>query len=162
MFSKLFYLGVTNGATPYANIMNWLHQEVFFYLVVICIFVLVLMIEIIKDFWFKVKYPKNKKDLVKRETIMKGINFTHSSKLEIIWTIFPSLVLYAIAFPSLDMLYVMDQVLAWGLCLKVTGHQWYWSYEVIGQILYRPIIKPTFIEMYGEWFERIKEARAKK
>jgi cytochrome c oxidase subunit 2 len=155
--SKLFYLGVTNGATPYANVMNWLHQEVFFYLVIICIFVLVLMIEIIRDFWFKIKYPLNNKDIKSRDLIISGIDYTHSSKLEVVWTMFPSLVLYAIAFPSLDMLYLMDQVLAWGVYLKVIGHQWYWSYEVVGKVKYNPSI---IIELFNEWYEKNRAHRA--
>jgi len=134
MFEKLFYLGTTDSATPYSNVMNWLHQEVFFYLVLICVFVLVLMVELISDFWFRFRFPFKIDDVLNRITVLNGVSYTHSSVLEVVWTMFPSLILFAIAFPSLDMLYILDQVAAWGLCLKVTGHQWYWSYEVIGEL----------------------------
>ena len=34
-----------------------------------------------------------------------------------------------IAFPSLRLLYIIDEVGAPGLTMKAVGHQWYWSYE---------------------------------
>ena len=56
-------------------------------------------------------------------------NFTHSTKLEIIWTVVPALVLMVIAIPSFALLYSMDEMLDPAITLKVIGHQWYWSYE---------------------------------
>lgn len=55
--------------------------------------------------------------------------WTHNSKLEIAWTTVPVLILVAIAFPSFDLLYFMDRTKESELTVKVTGHQWYWSYE---------------------------------
>uniref|UniRef100_UPI00315DF2B7 cytochrome c oxidase subunit II n=1 Tax=Madrepora porcellana TaxID=3134087 RepID=UPI00315DF2B7 len=49
--------------------------------------------------------------------------------LEIVWTIFPAIILIFIALPSLKLLYLMDEVVAPVLTIKVVGHQWYWSYE---------------------------------
>jgi cytochrome c oxidase subunit 2 len=40
-----------------------------------------------------------------------------------------SLILIAIAFPSFRLLYLLDEVTSPTITLKVTGHQWYWSYE---------------------------------
>ena len=50
--------------------------------------------------------------------------------LELVWTITPAFVLIAIAFPSFKLLYMMDEVIAPSLTVKVVGHQWYWSYEM--------------------------------
>ena len=50
-------------------------------------------------------------------------------EIEIVWTVFPALVLFFIAFPSLRLLYLLDEVMVPTLTLKVVGHQWYWSYE---------------------------------
>nr|YP_008378732.1 cytochrome c oxidase subunit II [Appalachioria falcifera]AFR77029.1 cytochrome c oxidase subunit II [Appalachioria falcifera] len=50
-------------------------------------------------------------------------------EIEIIWTVFPAVVLIFIAFPSLRLLYLLDEVSSPGLTLSVLGHQWYWSYE---------------------------------
>jgi cytochrome c oxidase subunit 2 len=55
--------------------------------------------------------------------------FTHSTPLEIIWTIIPAVVLMVIAVPSFALLYSLDEMVEPGLTLKVIGHQWYWSYE---------------------------------
>jgi heme/copper-type cytochrome/quinol oxidase subunit 2 len=55
---------------------------------------------------------------------------THAPRLEIIWTIFPSFILLAIAIPSLILLYQLDNVEPISLCIKVIGHQWYWTYEI--------------------------------
>jgi len=50
-------------------------------------------------------------------------------EIEVIWTMFPALVLIFIALPSLRLLYLLDEVNNPSLRLKVIGHQWYWSYE---------------------------------
>jgi len=55
---------------------------------------------------------------------------THAPRLEIVWTIFPSFILLAIAIPSLILLYQLDNVEPISLCIKVIGHQWYWTYEI--------------------------------
>ena len=55
---------------------------------------------------------------------------THNAKLEIIWTLLPCLILIGIALISFPLLYYSDRVpTKVDLTLKVTGHQWYWSYE---------------------------------
>jgi cytochrome c oxidase subunit 2 len=56
-------------------------------------------------------------------------NFTHSTTLEIVWTIIPAIILMVIAVPSFALLYSMDEMLDPAITLKVVGHQWYWSYE---------------------------------
>jgi len=53
----------------------------------------------------------------------------HGTLLELIWTISPAIVLIAIAFPSFRLLYLLDEVISPTITIKVTGHQWYWSYE---------------------------------
>jgi cytochrome c oxidase subunit 2 len=49
--------------------------------------------------------------------------------IEIIWTVFPALILITIALPSLRLLYLIDEVTEPALTLKAIGHQWYWRYE---------------------------------
>lgn len=49
--------------------------------------------------------------------------------IEIIWTILPALILLFIAFPSLHLLYLLDEINSPSLTIKVLGHQWYWGYE---------------------------------
>nr|YP_003457272.1 cytochrome c oxidase subunit II [Holothuria forskali]CBH40181.1 cytochrome oxidase subunit II [Holothuria forskali] len=55
--------------------------------------------------------------------------FLEGQELETIWTIVPAFVLIFIAFPSLQLLYLMDEVNNPFLTIKAIGHQWYWSYE---------------------------------
>lgn len=54
---------------------------------------------------------------------------THNFKLEVIWTLIPSLIVLYIAWISFPLLYKIDRMPPPDLTLKVTGHQWYWSYE---------------------------------
>nr|AFV07465.1 cytochrome oxidase subunit II [Phalconomus sp. B sensu Wenzel (1976)] len=53
----------------------------------------------------------------------------HEQSIEIIWTIFPALILLFIAFPSLQLLYLLDEINEPMITLKSIGHQWYWKYE---------------------------------
>nr|YP_011004704.1 cytochrome c oxidase subunit II [Podonevadne trigona]WPT28344.1 cytochrome c oxidase subunit II [Podonevadne trigona] len=49
--------------------------------------------------------------------------------IEIVWTVFPALILIVLALPSLRLLYLIDEVNEPSLTVKAVGHQWYWSYE---------------------------------
>nr|YP_010895095.1 cytochrome c oxidase subunit II [Dorylomorpha alaskensis]WJW73621.1 cytochrome c oxidase subunit II [Dorylomorpha alaskensis] len=53
----------------------------------------------------------------------------HGQTIEMIWTILPAIILLFIAFPSLRLLYLMDEINEPTITLKSIGHQWYWSYE---------------------------------
>nr|UKO33009.1 cytochrome c oxidase subunit II [Stenochironomus sp. 1CZ] len=53
----------------------------------------------------------------------------HSQLIEMIWTILPIFILLFIAFPSLRILYMMDEINDPAISIKSMGHQWYWSYE---------------------------------
>ncbi|HTI88685.1 MAG TPA: cytochrome c oxidase subunit II [Alphaproteobacteria bacterium] len=54
---------------------------------------------------------------------------THNTLIEIIWTVVPIIVLLVIAVPSFKLLYYTDKAAKPDMTLKVTGHQWYWSYQ---------------------------------
>nr|WNS59321.1 cytochrome c oxidase subunit 2 [Cetema sp.] len=53
----------------------------------------------------------------------------HGQTIEMIWTILPAIILLFIAFPSLRLLYLLDEINEPSITLKSIGHQWYWSYE---------------------------------
>ena len=55
----------------------------------------------------------------------------HANKLEIIWTIIPSLILVLIAIPSFSFLFQIERLGNPIYTIKVIGHQWYWSYEFL-------------------------------
>nr|ALO76487.1 cytochrome c oxidase subunit 2 [Mastinocerus sp. MAS01] len=50
--------------------------------------------------------------------------------IELSWTIIPMIILLFIAFPSLQLLYLIDEINFPSLTIKAMGHQWYWSYEM--------------------------------
>nr|YP_009944085.1 cytochrome c oxidase subunit II [Formicarius rufipectus]QOD95929.1 cytochrome c oxidase subunit II [Formicarius rufipectus] len=52
-----------------------------------------------------------------------------AQEVELVWTILPAIVLIMLALPSLQILYMMDEIDEPDLTLKAIGHQWYWTYE---------------------------------
>jgi heme/copper-type cytochrome/quinol oxidase subunit 2 len=70
-------------------------------------------------------------DLKSRETLVldytKGVY--HHTLLEVVWTTLPAIILVIIAIPSFALLYSLEEFVEPGLSIKVTGNQWYWSYE---------------------------------
>lgn len=57
---------------------------------------------------------------------------THNTTLEVIWTVIPVVILISVGIPSLKLLFFMDKTHEPDMTLKVSGHQWYWSYEYPG------------------------------
>ena len=54
---------------------------------------------------------------------------SHNTVIEMLWTVLPVLILVIIAIPSFKLMYYMDRVPNPDMTIKVTGHQWYWTYE---------------------------------
>lgn len=53
--------------------------------------------------------------------------------VERVWTILPIVVLVFLVYPSIYLLYLIDEGRVEFLCtLKVIGHQWYWRYKIDG------------------------------
>jgi cytochrome c oxidase subunit 2 len=57
--------------------------------------------------------------------------FVHSKELEIVWTTIPAIILLTLSTPSFTLLYAMDEISQPELSLKILGHQWFWSYEIL-------------------------------
>lgn len=55
--------------------------------------------------------------------------FIHSTISEFTWASFPSIIIALILFPSLLLLFSLDEDLIPEDVIKVIGHQWFWSYE---------------------------------
>ena len=49
---------------------------------------------------------------------------------ELMWTLWPILILFAIALPSLKLLYLIDEPENTRHTAKAQGHQWYWQYDI--------------------------------
>ena len=56
-------------------------------------------------------------------------SFNERQNIEWIWTILPGVILLGIGFPSIRLLYLIDESGRPVLTFKAIGHQWYWSYE---------------------------------
>jgi len=59
--------------------------------------------------------------------------FSHNTKAEIVWTVIPVLILIAMAWPATAKLIAMYDMRESEMTVKVTGYQWMWKYEYLGQ-----------------------------
>jgi len=102
-------------ATPIAEGIASLHNELLVIITAITLFVLGLLIYVLVRFNARSNPVPSK--------------VTHNAFLEVAWTVLPILILVVIAIPSFRLLYNEAEIPPPDLTLKVTGHQWYWSYE---------------------------------
>jgi len=58
------------------------------------------------------------------------IHLNENHIIETIWTLIPALLLFFIAIPRLNLLYIIEESYSTTLSIKILGHQWYWSYEL--------------------------------
>ena len=56
-------------------------------------------------------------------------NWTHSTALELTWTIIPTFILIFVALPSFVLLYSLDEIVDCQGVVKITAGQWFWEYE---------------------------------
>lgn len=68
----------------------------------------------------------------RRSVGYKAANFHASTKIEVIWTIIPLLILIGLAVPATKTIYEMDNVDDSELTVKITGYMWRWHYEYVG------------------------------
>jgi len=54
---------------------------------------------------------------------------SHNTLIEVVWTLVPVLILVGIAIPSIRLLRHQYTPPPADVTVKITGHQWYWSYE---------------------------------
>ena len=60
-------------------------------------------------------------------------SFTHSTKLEVMWTVIPVVLLVIMAVPATAKLIAMYDTRDSQMTVKVTGIQWMWKYEYLGE-----------------------------
>jgi cytochrome c oxidase subunit 2 len=109
-------LGSQDAATPMMQGIIDLHHDIFFFLILILVFVLRILLRALWHF----HYQKN--------PIPQRI--VHGTTIEILRTIFPSIIPMFIAIPSFALLYSMDEVVVDpAITIKAIGHQWYRTYE---------------------------------
>jgi cytochrome c oxidase subunit 2 len=94
----------------------WFHDVILMPLItIISVFVLLLLL------WVVIRYRRGANPTPSRNH--------HNTTLEIVWTLVPVLILVAIAIPSIHLLARQYDPPRADLTVKVTGNQWYWSYE---------------------------------
>nr|VFU96082.1 cytochrome c oxydase subunit 2 [Proasellus coiffaiti] len=103
-------LGLQNSASPLMEQLTFFHDHAMIVLIMITFFVGYLLLSALSN---RLTYRF----------------FLESQFIEVIWTMLPAVILIFIAFPSLRLLYLLDEVNQPSVTLKATGHQWYWSYE---------------------------------
>jgi cytochrome c oxidase subunit 2 len=108
-------IGMVEGDTPVRDAIQSFHNELLVIITLITIFVMVLLGYVMVKFSAK-RHP------VPSTT-------THNTWLEVGWTIVPIVILISIAIPSFKLLYYENRTEKADFTIKVTGHQWYWSYE---------------------------------
>jgi len=59
--------------------------------------------------------------------------FSHNTLAEIIWTVIPVAILVAMAWPATKVLVRMADTGNADLTVKITGYQWKWRYEYLGE-----------------------------
>lgn len=59
--------------------------------------------------------------------------FTHNTTVEVAWTLIPVLILVFIGANSLPVLFKQQEIPEGDVVIKVTGNQWYWSYEYVDE-----------------------------
>lgn len=118
--------------SPIARELNFFHNDILLPLItLITLFVLGLLV------WIVFRFNERANPVPSRTT--------HHALLEVAWTVVPVLILVAIAVPSLRLLNHQLILPDGDMTLKVTGKQWYWSYDYpkdLGGVSFDSIMVP--------------------
>ena len=109
------HTGFQTAATKIARDLQWLDGAINVIIIAIVIFVVALLAYVI------VRYN--------RRANPTPAKFTHNTPVEIAWTIVPILILVFIGANSLPVLFEEQEIPDGEIHIKVTGNQWFWSYE---------------------------------
>lgn len=123
-------LGFQPPASPIMEAIINLHHFAMFYIVFILFFVFFLIYTILETFTIRVLTQSDVENF-KKVKLLYNVKFAHHTLLEILWVIIPSIILLSIAYPSFILLYSMESFIDSFVNLKIVGHQWYWSYEIV-------------------------------
>ena len=112
-----YRLNFQDPVTEVARDIYSLHMLIFW----ICVVIFVLVFSVMFYSIFKHRKSKN----------YKPAKFSHSTTVEIIWTIIPFFILVAMAIPATQVLIKMEDTTKSELTIKITGYQWKWGYEYL-------------------------------
>ncbi len=80
--------------------------------------------------------------------------FSHNTTAEIIWTVIPILILVVMAWPATAKLIAMYDTRDAEMTVKITGVQWLWKYEYLGEDV-------QFTSRLDHESDRIRQSKAK-
>lgn len=112
-------LNLTRGVTDISNEVYGLHMTIFYVCCVIGLAVFGVM------FYSIFKHRKSKGAV--------AASFHHSTAVEIVWTAVPLVILISMAIPAAKTLIAMEDSSESDMTIKVTGYQWKWHYEYMGE-----------------------------
>ena len=113
-------LNMGRGVTPTAHAAYDAHMIVLW----VCVVIGIIVFGAMGYAMFKFRKSKG---------AVPDTGFTHSTRLEVIWTAVPVLILIALAFPATSGLMRMYDTRDAAMTVKVTGYQWMWKYEYLGE-----------------------------
>ena len=111
-------LNMTQGVTAMSREIYGLHMLIFWVCVVIAVVVFAAMI------WSIVVYRKS-------QGAVADTTMVHNTKVEIVWTAVPVIILIAMAVPAARTLVAIEDTTKTELTIKVTGFQWGWNYDYL-------------------------------
>lgn len=114
-----YALNLRPGVTPIAQEAYSLHMLILWVCVAIAVVVFGAM------FYSIIKHRKSKGAV--------AAQFHESTAVEIAWTIVPFLILIGMAIPATKALIAMEDTTNSDISIKVTGYQWKWQYEYLGE-----------------------------
>ncbi|MGF1699829.1 cytochrome c oxidase subunit II [Photobacterium makurazakiensis] len=108
-------LNMTQGVTEVSQRVFELHMTIFYICVVIGLVVFGVM------FWAIIHHRKSKGAV--------AASFHESTKVEILWTVIPFVILIVMAVPATQTLLAMEDTSKADMTVQVTGSQWKWHYS---------------------------------
>ena len=114
-------LNMRQGVTPISQEIYSMHMLTLWFVTIIGILVFSVM------FWSIFHHRKSKG--------VKPAKFSHSTTVEIIWTIIPLIIITSLAIPATKLLIKMDDTSEAQVTVKATGSQWKWKYDYLDEDL---------------------------
>ncbi len=113
-------LNMGQGVTPQSMNAYSAHMQVLW----ICVVIGILVFGAMAVAMFRFRHSRG---------AVPDTDFTHSTKLEIVWTVIPVILLVVMAFPATSKLIALYDVRNAAMTVKVTGYQWLWKYDYLGE-----------------------------
>lgn len=109
-------MGLGGAASEVADQIQWFHNWI---LLPVAVFISVFVLALLLIVMFRFSEKKNP----------VPSKISHNTALEVMWTAVPLLILGLMFIPSIKILYFMESNGPSDITVKVTGQQWFWSYE---------------------------------